>query len=100
MSRRVLMKAHLFAVGFPAINQCLGVEVLETVDEFSLIYIFTIIFVNNVYSEFNNVSYLVFHRKKNKIRNSKISASFFKCQKTKEDVSNSYFQKFTLKKRK
>lgn len=86
------MKAHFFAVGFPAINQCLGVEVLETVDEFSLIYIFTIIFVNNVYSEFVNIFNFV-------LRDSKISASFFRFQKMKQDTYNSLFKKFVFKER-
>ena len=47
---------------------------------------------------FNTLSYFAFYLKR--IKNLKISISFFKCQKTKQDISNSYYQKlyFVVKK--
>ena len=71
---RVLMRTHLFTSVFPAINHWLEVNFVETGDEFSKIYIYVNIFVNNVYSEFVNIFNFV-------LRDSKISASFFRFQK-------------------
>ena len=96
MSLRVLMKTHFFAVSFPVINQCLGVDLLETVDEFSLIYIFTIIFVNNVY-QFNNVSYLVFHRKKTKLGIQKSVLCFSNVKRRKKMSQIHIFKNSLLK---
>ena len=56
------MRTQFLAVIFPAVNHCVVVDVVETGDEFLLIYVFIIIFANNVYSEFNNVSNFIFHR--------------------------------------
>ena len=71
---RVLMRTHLFTSVFPAINHWLEVNFVETGDEFPKIYIYVNIFVNNVYSEFVNIFNFV-------LRDSKISASFFRFQK-------------------
>ena len=40
-------------------NHCFEVAVVETGDEFSIVYIFITIFVNNVYPKFYNVSHFV-----------------------------------------
>ena len=54
---------HFFTVAFPVINHWFGLTSGEC-DEFSIIYVFITIFVNNVYSKFNNVSSYLFHSKK------------------------------------
>ena len=77
----VLMKTHFFTA---AINHHLW-QPQWTGDEFSMIYIFITIFVNRVYSKFNNFSNCVFHSQKNKIRDKCVS--FFKYQKTKLKIS-------------
>ena len=40
-------------------NHCFEVAVVETGGEFSIVYIFISIFVNNVYPKFYNVSHFV-----------------------------------------
>ena len=87
---RVLMRTHFFTSVFPAINHWLEVNFVETGVEFSKIYIYVHIFVNNVYSEFVNIFNFV-------LRDSKISASFFRFQKMKQDTYNSLFKKFVFK---
>ena len=46
------MRTHSFTAVFPAINYWFVVAVVETGDEFSIIYNFVTIFVNTVYSKF------------------------------------------------
>ena len=60
---------------FQAINHWFGVAVIETGDEFSIIYVFITIFANNIYSII-----FAFHCKK---------SVFFKYAKTNQDISNS-----------
>ena len=55
---------HFFTVAFPVINHWFGLNSGEC-GEFSITYVFITIFVNNVYSKFNNVSNYVSHSKKN-----------------------------------
>ena len=45
------MKTHIFTVGFLARNYWFEEAVVEIGDEFSIIYIFITLFVNNVYSK-------------------------------------------------
>ena len=58
---RVWMRTHFFTAVFPAINHWFGVVALETGDDFSIICNFITIFVNRVYSKFNNFSSFVLH---------------------------------------
>ena len=53
---RVLMRTHFFTAVFPAINHWFRVVALEMAGEFSIIYVFITIFMNRVYSKFNNFS--------------------------------------------
>ena len=74
----VLMRTQFFTAVFPAINHWSGETVVETGDEFYIIYIFITIFVNRVYSKFNNFSNFVFHcQKKEKEKGIKRSVFHF-----------------------
>ena len=57
---------------FPAISHWFEEGVVETSDEFSIIYIFITLLVKEVNSKFNNISSFVFH-----------------CKKVKQDISKS-----------
>ena len=77
------MRTHLFTIVLTAMNHWSGVDVVETGNEFSVICISIIIFVNNVYSKFHNFSNFVFYCEKAKlVIQRSVSVSFFKCQKT------------------
>ena len=52
---------------FPAINQWLEADVVDTRDKCFVIYISIIIFVNNVCSKFDNISNFVFFVKHAKL---------------------------------
>ena len=55
------LRTHIFAAVFLAINRWFEEAVVETGDEFSIIYIFINLFVNNAYFRVNYVSNFVFH---------------------------------------
>ena len=56
-----------FTAIFPAINHWFGAAAVRTGNDFSIIYIFIIIFMNRVYSKVNNFSNFLFHCQKSKL---------------------------------
>ena len=80
------MRTHFFLHHFfLEMNHRFGVAVVDTGDDFSTTHIFITIFVNNINSKFKISNFVL-----KKIWNLKISVFFFKYQKTKQDISNSY----------
>ena len=65
-----------FTAIFLPINHWFGVAAVKTGNDFSISYIFIIVFMNRVYSKVTNFSNFLFHCQK-------ICVSFFKWQKTK-----------------
>ena len=77
------MRTHLFKIVLTALNHWFGVDAVEAGDEFSVNCVSNIVFVNNVYSKFDNFSNFVFYCEKTKLGIQRsVSVSFFKCQKT------------------
>ena len=76
---------------FPTINHFFSVAIVETGDEFSIIYIFVTVFGNNIYSKLNNVSNFAFDYKKEAIQ--KLVSHFSNVKDTEQDVSISLCNK-------
>ena len=77
LSQGVFMGTQFYS-GFSCSKPLVWETVVETGDEFSIIYIFITLFVNNVHSKFNNISNFVFHcKKQNKISRNHIFNFFF-----------------------
>ena len=76
-----------FPDSFSAINHWFGVVVVETGDEFSIIYIYITIVVINVYSKVNNISNFIFHLEKQN-EEFKDQCFIYQMSKTKQDISN------------